>query len=85
MRHEAAAKSGGEAAIKAAKEAGIDPTFVILTGVQGDPTHDARMNGFKEGAEGAGGQFLETQYCDAIADRERIRKRRLHKNHLLRI
>lgn len=67
--NEAAAKSGGEAAIKAAKEAGVDPTFVILTGVQGDPTHDARMNGFKEGAEGAGGQFLETQYCDAIADR----------------
>lgn len=67
--NEAAAKSGGEAAIKAATEAGGDTSFVILTGVQGDPTHDARMNGFKEGAESAGGEFLETQYCDAIADR----------------
>lgn len=67
--NEAAAKSGGEAAVKEAKDAGLDPTFVILTGVQGDPTHDARMNGYQEGATSAGGTYLETQYCDAIADR----------------
>lgn len=65
-----AAKSGGAAAMEAAKAAGIDaPTAVILTGVQGDETHDARLEGYREAVEEAGGTVLEVQYCDAQADK----------------
>ena len=45
------------------------PTAVILTGVQGDETHDARLEGYTEGFEEAGGEVLEVQYCDALADK----------------
>lgn len=65
-----AAKSGGQAAAEEAKKRGADkPTAVILTGVQGDETHDARLEGYKEGVEEAGGEVLEVQYCDALADK----------------
>lgn len=65
-----AAKSGGEAAVEAAKAAGVTkPTAVILTGVQGDETHDARLEGYTEGVEAAGGEVLEVQYCDALAEK----------------
>ena len=39
--------------------------------MQGDATNTARMTGYKEGIEGAGGTFLEkeTQYADAVADK----------------
>ena len=45
------------------------PKAVILTGVQGDETHDARLEGYKKGIEAAGGEVLEVQYCDAQADK----------------
>ncbi|MDO4173538.1 MAG: sugar ABC transporter substrate-binding protein [Eubacteriales bacterium] len=65
-----AAKAGGTAAAEAAKEAGIEhPTAVILTGVQGDETHDTRLEGYTEGIEEAGGEVVEVQYCDALADK----------------
>lgn len=65
-----AAKNGGAAAVEEAKKRGIEqPIAVILTGVQGDETHDARMEGYREGIESAGGSVLEVQYCDAMADR----------------
>lgn len=68
--NEDAAKSGGEAAIKEAIARGAKkPTAVILTGVQGDETHDARLEGYKAGIEAAGGEVLEVQYCDALADK----------------
>lgn len=65
-----AAKGGGQAAVEAAKANGVEnPTAVILTGVQGDETHDARRDGYKEGIEEAGGTVIEIQYCDAQADK----------------
>ncbi len=65
-----AAKAGGTAAAEAAKEAGAEkPTAVILTGVQGDETHDTRLEGYTEGIEEAGGEVLEVQYCDALAEK----------------
>lgn len=68
--NEDAAKSGGKAAVEEAINRGADkPTAVILTGVQGDETHDARLEGYKAGVEEAGGEVLEVQYCDAVADK----------------
>ncbi len=65
-----AAKNGALAAVEEAINRGADkPTAVILTGVQGDETHDARLEGYKEGIEEAGGELLEVQYCDALADK----------------
>ena len=67
-----AAKSGAVAAVEAAKANGVDkPTVLVVTGVQGDETHEARLAGYKEGVEEAGGTFLsdEVQYADATADR----------------
>ncbi len=65
-----AAKAGGTAVVEQAIANGIEnPTVVILTGVQGDETHDARMEGYRDGAEEAGGTVLEVQYCDGLADK----------------
>ncbi|MDO4616671.1 MAG: sugar ABC transporter substrate-binding protein [Lachnospiraceae bacterium] len=67
-----AAKAGAIAAVEAAKEAGWDEINCIeIAGVQGDPTNEARMEGYKEGINEAGGTFLEDeiQYADAVADR----------------
>lgn len=70
--NEAAAKSGGQAAVEAAKALGWEEINCIeIAGVQGDETNSARMKGYKEGVEAAGGTFLddETQYADATADK----------------
>ena len=65
-----AAKSGGAAAVEAAKAKGIDkPTVLVVTGVQGDETHEARLAGYKEGVEEAGGEVVEVQYCDGLAEK----------------
>lgn len=64
--NEDAAYGGGKAAVEAAVANGVEkPTVAILTGVQGDETHEARLKGYTEGAEEAGGEVLEVQYCDA--------------------
>ena len=70
--NEAAAKSGGQAAVEEAKALGWEEINCIeIAGVQGDETNTARMKGYKEGVEAAGGTFLddETQYADATADK----------------
>lgn len=68
--NEDAAAQGGAAAIEAAKARGVEnPAAVILTGVQGDETHEARLKGYTDGATVAGGSIVEVQYCDAQADR----------------
>lgn len=68
--NEAAAKDGGKSAVEEAKKRGADkPTVVILTGTQGDETHEARLRGYKAGAEEAGGEVIEVQYCDAQAEK----------------
>ncbi len=70
--NEAAAKSDGQAAVEAAKALGWEEINCIeIAGVQGDETNTARMKGYKEGVEAAGGTFLddETQYADATADK----------------
>lgn len=70
--NEEAAALGGEAAVKAAKDAGWDEIKAIeICGVQGDATNTARYEGYKKGINNAGGEFLEdeTQYADAVADK----------------
>lgn len=65
-----AAKEAGQYAAEKMIEQGVEkPTAVIMAGVQGDETHDARMNGYKEGFEGAGGTVIDVQYCEGLADR----------------
>lgn len=68
--NEEAAREAGKNAAEKAIEQGIEqPTAVIMAGVQGDETHDARMNGYKEGFESAGGTVIDVQYCEGLADR----------------
>ncbi len=64
-----AAYSGGKAAVELAIENGIEnPTVVILAGVQGDETHDARLSGYTAGVEDAGGTIVDTQHTEGTAD-----------------
>lgn len=66
-----AAKQGAIAAIEAAKEAGWEEIKCIeIAGVQGDATNTARMEGYTEGINENGGEFLsdEVQYANAVAD-----------------
>jgi len=82
--NEAAAKEGGLAAVAAAKEAGWDElTAISITGVQGDSTATARLNGYQQGVEEAGGTFLsnEIQYADAVADRAFASMEAIMQNH----
>ena len=54
-----------------AKANGWDEIKCIeIAGVQGDATNTARMEGYREGVNEAGGEFLdaETQYANATAD-----------------
>lgn len=68
--NESASKEAAVAAVKKAQDSGVDkPTVLIVTGVQGDETHDARMNGYKAGVEEAGGEVVEVQYCDGMAEK----------------
>ncbi len=66
-----AAKQGAIAAVEAAKAAGwTDIKCIEIAGVQGDATNTARMEGFREGVNESGGEFLdaEVQYANAVAD-----------------
>lgn len=68
--NEDAAHNGGKAVVEAAVANGVEnPKVAILTGVQGDETHEARLKGYTEGAEEAGGEVVEVQYCDAAPDK----------------
>ena len=55
--------------LSAAAESTDKPQAVILTGAQGDETHEARLRGYRSAVEQAGGTVLEVQYCDAQPDR----------------
>ncbi|NLJ95453.1 MAG: substrate-binding domain-containing protein [Clostridiaceae bacterium] len=70
--NEEAAKLGGETAVEVAEERGWEELKAIcITGVQGDTTAQARIDGYKQGVEAAGGIFLdeEIQYADATTDK----------------
>jgi len=70
--NEEAAFSGAKSAVEMAKEAGwTELKAISISGVQGDSTATARLNGYQKGVEDAGGEFLsdEIQYADAVADK----------------
>lgn len=82
--NEDAAAEGAEAAVAAAEEAGWEEINAIcISGVQGDSTASARLAGFEEGTEAAGGTFLsdETQYADAVADKAVTCMEAIMENH----
>ena len=65
-----AAKQGALAAVEAAKAAGWETIQCIeIAGVQGDATNTARMEGYEEGINEAGGEWMadDVQYADATA------------------
>lgn len=67
--NENATKEGAKAAVEKVKNNGVDkPTAAIITGTQGDPTHDARLKGYQEGVEEAGGEVVDVQYTDMSPD-----------------
>lgn len=69
--NKAAASLGGKKAVEVAKANGWSELKAIsISGVQGDNTATARLEGYEEGVKNAGGQFLadETQYANAVAD-----------------
>lgn len=66
-----AAKQGAIAAVEAAKAAGwTEIKCIEIAGVQGDATNTARMDGYREGINESGGEFLddEVQYANAVGD-----------------
>lgn len=82
--NETAAEAGGRAAVEAAKQAGWEKVEAIcISGVQGDGTATARLNGYQTGIEGAGGNFLEDeiQYADAVADKAVTSMEAIMQNH----
>ena len=65
-----AAKAGAMAAVEAAKAAGWEEIKCIeIQGIDGDPTNTARLEGYTEGVNEAGGEFLsnEKQFGNATA------------------
>lgn len=82
--NEAAAYEGGKAATKLAKERGwTELKAISISGVQGDSTATARLDGYKKGVEEAGGEFLEQeiQYADAVADKAYASMEAIMQNH----
>ena len=67
--NEKATKEGAMEAVRQVQAAGVKkPTAAIITGSQGDPTHDARLAGYREGVEEAGGEVIDVQYTDMSPD-----------------
>lgn len=82
--NEDAARMGGEEAVAAAKAAGWEEIKAIsISGVMGDSTASARLEGYKQGINGAGGEFLEgeIQYADAVADKAVNSMEAIMQNH----
>lgn len=82
--NEEASSTGGEKAVEMAKAAGWEDLKAIsISGVQGDSTATARLDGYKIGVEAAGGEFLsdETQYADAVADKAYTCMEAIMQNH----
>ena len=69
--NEAAAQAGGAVAMEKAKSNGADkPQAVILTGAQGDETHEARLRGYRSAVEQAGGDIRVCQKQIASCEAE---------------
>lgn len=69
--NEEAASKGGAAAVKAAQDAGWDEINAIaIGGIYGESSCTARLTGYKEGIESAGGTMLidETKYAESLSD-----------------
>lgn len=64
--NEAAAKLGGE---WVAKKIGSGKKAVLIAGVQGDTTSEARMAGYRAGLEAGGVEVIDIQYADGTADK----------------
>ena len=64
--NEEAGKTGGE---YMGKKLGKGKKAVLIGGVQGDPTCEARMKGYKEGLTKYGVEVLDTQYANATTDK----------------
>lgn len=82
--NKAAAEEGGKAAVEAAKKAGWETIQAIsISGVQGDGTATARLQGYQAGIEALGGEFLanEIQYADAVADKAVTSMEAIMQNH----
>lgn len=82
--NEEAARGGGKSAVEMAKEAGWKELKAIsISGVQGDSTATARLDGYKKGVTEAGGEFLseEIQYADAVADKAFSSMEAIMQNH----
>lgn len=63
--NEDAAKMGGDYVVK---KIGKGKKAVLIGGVQGDPTNEARMKGYREALEAGGVEVLGVQYANAEAD-----------------
>lgn len=82
--NENAAYEGGKTAVQMAKDAGWEELKAIsISGVQGDSTVTARLNGYQKGVEEAGGEYLvnEIQYADAVADKAYASMEAIMQNH----
>lgn len=82
--NEEMAEIGGKAAAEAAKAAGwSEITAIGIAGVQGDSTSEARMKGYQQGIEQAGGTFLmdELQYANGTADQAVACMEAIAQNH----
>lgn len=66
--HETAAYDGAK---KLCEDIGEGCKVALIQGVQGDTTNTARFKGFQEGAEAAGAEVVEVQYCNAAEDQAR--------------
>ena len=82
--NDTAAKEGGKAAVEEAKKRGwTEIKAISISGVQGDGTATARLKGYQEGINEAGGEFLEKeiQYADAVADKAVTSMEAIMQNH----
>lgn len=64
--NETAAKLGGE---WVAQKVGSGKKAVLIAGVQGDTTSEARMAGYRAGLEAGGVEVIDIQYADGTADK----------------
>ncbi|MGN0994045.1 MAG: sugar ABC transporter substrate-binding protein, partial [Butyricicoccus sp.] len=63
--HETAAYNGAK---DLCTEFGEGAKVALIQGVQGDTTNTARFAGFTKGAEEAGAEIIDIQYCNAMED-----------------
>ncbi len=82
--NEDAARGGGEKAVELAKENGWEKLNAIaIAGIEGETTSLARIAGYQEGIESAGGTFLsdETQYAESDSGKAKQCMQTIMENH----